>query len=252
MAYPFGSLVFTPVVKSLQERYGSRRQYARRESSSFQADPIGAPEAEFLSECDSFYMATVGEGGWPYVQHRGGPPGFLKVLDDKTLAFADFRGNRQYITVGNANANDRAALFHHARQAPDQFGGLDAGTVGGEEATAGARHHDSMADVVGRQLDEVVGAQPPVPGARGFGPQTLQLGWAGGYGQGSAFVDVRVDPFGRAHLDHLVHRLLEVALQGDHPGPALPPTRQAREKGNRDEYIETVAASRHTSLRHPQ
>ena len=111
MAYPFGSLVFTPVIKSLQERYGSRRQYGRREESSFQADPIGAPEAEFLGECDSFYMATVGEGGWPYVQHRGGPKGFLKSIDERTIAFADFRGNKQYITTGNLMTDDRVALI---------------------------------------------------------------------------------------------------------------------------------------------
>ena len=111
MAYPFGSLVFTPVIKSLQERYGSRRQHARREDSRFQAEPIGPPEAEFLGECDSFYMATVGEGGWPYVQHRGGPKGFLKPIDEHTIAFADFRGNKQYITTGNLMTDDRVALI---------------------------------------------------------------------------------------------------------------------------------------------
>ena len=67
-------------------------------------------ETEFIGERDSFYMATVGEGGWPYVQHRGGPRGFLKVIDDHTIAFGDLRGNRQYITAGNLMANDRVAL----------------------------------------------------------------------------------------------------------------------------------------------
>src|SRR5580698_6108041 len=67
-------------------------------------------ETAFIAARDSFYMATVSEAGWPYVQHRGGPAGFLKVLDDTTLAFADFRGNRQYISLGNAQANDRVAL----------------------------------------------------------------------------------------------------------------------------------------------
>ncbi|HEY4089624.1 MAG TPA: pyridoxamine 5'-phosphate oxidase family protein [Bryobacteraceae bacterium] len=75
--------------------------------------------AEFIGERDSFYMATVGEGGWPYIQHRGGPPGFLKVIDDHTIAFGDLRGNRQYITAGNLMENDRVAiiLVDYPRQA---------------------------------------------------------------------------------------------------------------------------------------
>ncbi len=111
MAYPFGSLVFTPAVKALQERYGSRRQYGRREASGFAGSPIGPSETEFLADSDSFYMASIGAGGWPYVQHRGGPKGFLKVIDEHTLAFADFRGNRQYITAGNLATDDRVALI---------------------------------------------------------------------------------------------------------------------------------------------
>jgi uncharacterized protein len=111
MAYAFGSLAFTPIIKALQERYGSRRQYARREASAFVASPIGPSEAEFLAECDSFYMASVGESGWPYVQHRGGPKGFLKVIDERTIAFADFRGNKQYISTGNLMIDDRVALI---------------------------------------------------------------------------------------------------------------------------------------------
>ena len=111
MAYSFGSLVFTPTIKALQERYGSRRQYARRETSGFSPDPIGPSEAEFLAECDSFYMASIGESGWPYVQHRGGPKGFLKVIDGRTIALADFRGNKQYITTGNLMTDSRVALI---------------------------------------------------------------------------------------------------------------------------------------------
>ncbi len=116
MAYPFGSLVFTPVIKALQERYGSRRQYARREASSISEDSIskeglGPFETEFLAECDSFYMASTGATGWPYVQHRGGPKGFLKILDPHTIAFADFRGNKQYISTGNLMTDDRVALI---------------------------------------------------------------------------------------------------------------------------------------------
>jgi predicted pyridoxine 5'-phosphate oxidase superfamily flavin-nucleotide-binding protein len=111
MAYPFGSLVFTPVVKELQERYGSRRSYAKREGSRFSQDALGPDEEGFLAECDSFYMASIGESGWPYVQHRGGPRGFLKVLDEHTIGFADFRGNRQYISAGNLMTNDKVALI---------------------------------------------------------------------------------------------------------------------------------------------
>ena len=74
--------------------------------------PLGADEAAFIAECDSFYLATVSETGWPYIQHRGGPEGFLRVLDAHTLAFADLKGNRQLLSTGNlAGGNDRAALF---------------------------------------------------------------------------------------------------------------------------------------------
>jgi hypothetical protein len=107
----FGSLVFTPVVQALQERYGSRRQYARREGSSVGQGGLGPDEAEFLGECDSFYMASVGASGWPYVQHRGGPKGFLKVIDEHTIAFADFRGNKQFVSTGNLMTDDRVALI---------------------------------------------------------------------------------------------------------------------------------------------
>jgi predicted pyridoxine 5'-phosphate oxidase superfamily flavin-nucleotide-binding protein len=111
MAYEFGSLVFTPAVKALQERYGSRRQYARREDSGFAQDGLGPSETQFLAECDSFYMATIGASGWPYVQHRGGAKGFLKVIDPHTMAFADFRGNKQFISTGNLTTDDRVALI---------------------------------------------------------------------------------------------------------------------------------------------
>ena len=111
MAYNFGSLVFTSTIQALQEKYGSRRQYARRESAGEPEPPIGPAEAEFIAERDSFYMATVGQGGWPYVQHRGGPKGFLHAIDDHTLVFADLRGNRQYITTGNLTTDDRVALI---------------------------------------------------------------------------------------------------------------------------------------------
>jgi uncharacterized protein len=111
MAHNFGSLVFTPVVKALQEKYGSRGQYAQMERDGPPADRLGPEESAFIAERDSFYMATVGATGWPYVQHRGGPKGFLKVIDDHTIAFADFRGNKQFISTGNIGTDNRVALI---------------------------------------------------------------------------------------------------------------------------------------------
>ncbi|MET0411327.1 MAG: pyridoxamine 5'-phosphate oxidase family protein [Polyangiaceae bacterium] len=111
MAHRFGTLLFTTAVKALQERHGSRRQYARFEHCSDVKEQLGAEETAFIAERDSFYLATVGSTGWPYVQHRGGPKGFLKVIDAQTLAAADFRGNKQYISAGNVLTDDRIALI---------------------------------------------------------------------------------------------------------------------------------------------
>lgn len=112
MAHNFGHLVFTPLVKALQEKYGSRRQYARMEAAgSASPDRLGPDESAFITEQDHFYVATVGETGWPYVQHRGGAPGFLKVIDDHTIAFADFRGNKQFVSTGNIASDNRVALI---------------------------------------------------------------------------------------------------------------------------------------------
>jgi uncharacterized protein len=111
MAQTFGSLVFTPVVKELQERYGSRRQYERLAAQGASHRGLGPDEREFIGERDSFYMASIGSTGWPYVQHRGGPKGFLKVLDNQTIAFGDYRGNKQYVSTGNLLTDDRVALI---------------------------------------------------------------------------------------------------------------------------------------------
>lgn len=111
MAHAFGSLVFTPVIQALQARHGSRKQYARMAASAGAGAPLGADEAAFIAERDSFYMASVGETGWPYVQHRGGPAGFLKAIDGQTLAFADFAGNKQFISAGNLSRDARVALI---------------------------------------------------------------------------------------------------------------------------------------------
>jgi predicted pyridoxine 5'-phosphate oxidase superfamily flavin-nucleotide-binding protein len=107
----FGKVAFTPVVKKLQELHGSRMQYARLENSADSQDRLNEFEKYFLAERDTFYWATISSTGWPYIQHRGGPTGFLKVIDDRTLACADYRGNKQYITTGNLMSNDRVALI---------------------------------------------------------------------------------------------------------------------------------------------
>ncbi|HTE77547.1 MAG TPA: pyridoxamine 5'-phosphate oxidase family protein [Xanthobacteraceae bacterium] len=110
MAHDFLDIAATPSVRAAQAANGSAalssKVRVRKESDRFTA-----AEKEFIATRDSFYMATVSESGWPYVQHRGGPVGFLHVIDDTTLAFADFRGNRQYISLGNVTANGRVALL---------------------------------------------------------------------------------------------------------------------------------------------
>ena len=106
----FTQLAFTDSVKKIQEQYGSRKSYARMELSGDKYILTGK-EIPFIKSRDSFYMATVGETGWPYVQFRGGPKGFLKVIDNTTLGYADFRGNMQYISAGNINTNHKASLF---------------------------------------------------------------------------------------------------------------------------------------------
>jgi hypothetical protein len=107
----FAEIAFTDSVKAAQRRYGNGEGYSGLEGGGDRRDLLTEYEMAFLAERDSFYMASVGENGWPYVQHRGGPKGFIKVLDDKTIGFADFKGNRQYISVGNLNADDRVTLF---------------------------------------------------------------------------------------------------------------------------------------------
>jgi predicted pyridoxine 5'-phosphate oxidase superfamily flavin-nucleotide-binding protein len=112
MPHGFARIAFTPTVQRLQEERGSRAAYARMEDSPEPVNTqLGEGEAAFLRARDSFYMATVGETGWPYVQHRGGPAGFVRVLDQTTLGFADFRGNRQYVSLGNLLVGERVSLF---------------------------------------------------------------------------------------------------------------------------------------------
>ncbi len=111
MSHKFFDLTFTESVKAAQEKYGSRRSYARMEGGKPDFYGLGDAEQDFIERRDGFYLATVNGEGQPYIQFRGGAQGFLRVLDDKTLGFADFRGNVQYISVGNLNENKKAALF---------------------------------------------------------------------------------------------------------------------------------------------
>ncbi len=104
-------IAFTPAVKAEQERRGSRRAYARMEAEEGWATTVTPELAAFIAHVRSFYFATASREGQPYVQHRGGPEGFLRILDQRTLAFADFTGNRQYITTGNLAENPRAFIF---------------------------------------------------------------------------------------------------------------------------------------------
>ena len=107
----FAEIAFTPSVRAVQTRHGSRSAYRRLATDESTADTLGDREAGFIQERDGFYQATVSETGWPYVQYRGGPPGFLKVLDARTIGYADFRGNRQYLSVGNIEADGRVAMI---------------------------------------------------------------------------------------------------------------------------------------------
>ena len=104
-------VVFSDAVKAVQTRLGSRAMFERREAQGGFATAITADLAGFIAERDSFYLGTASAAGQPYIQHRGGPKGFLHVLDRHRLAFADFAGNRQYVTLGNISENDRATIF---------------------------------------------------------------------------------------------------------------------------------------------
>ncbi|MCE9609856.1 MAG: pyridoxamine 5'-phosphate oxidase family protein [Chthoniobacter sp.] len=108
MAAKFMQLVLTPAVQAAQERYFGRHQAV---AGAPERDPFTDDEAAFIARRDSFYMATMNSDGWPYIQHRGGPAGFLRVLGPHQLGFADFKGNRQMLTTGNLDGNDRVALF---------------------------------------------------------------------------------------------------------------------------------------------
>jgi len=107
----FAEIAFTPAVQALQEAHGSRGAYARMTAEGGPGEGLSARETDFIADADSFYVASVSETGWPYVQHRGGPRGFLRVVSPTRLAFADFGGNRQYVSAGNVSRDDRVSLF---------------------------------------------------------------------------------------------------------------------------------------------
>jgi len=111
MTHRFADIAFTDSVKSAQEQYGSRSHNERLQEKFGPNDQLSARETDFISLRDTFYLATVSETGWPYVQHRGGPPGFIKSLAPNQLAYADFRGNTQLISVGNVSRNDRCSMI---------------------------------------------------------------------------------------------------------------------------------------------
>ena len=110
MAKNFAAIAFTDAVKAMQEKLGSRSSYARMERDIY-VDGLTENEIDFIAQRDSFYMASIGENNFPYIQHRGGPKGFLKVLDAKRIGFIDFRGNMQYISTGNIATNNNVALI---------------------------------------------------------------------------------------------------------------------------------------------
>ncbi len=110
MAKNFGAIAYSDEVKAMQEKSGSRATYARMERDTY-IDGLTDNEVDFIAQRDSFYMASIGERGFPYIQHRGGPKGFLKVLDAKRIGFIDFKGNMQFITVGNLATNNNVALI---------------------------------------------------------------------------------------------------------------------------------------------
>jgi len=111
MGHQFAEIAFTESVRQVQQALGSRAGYAAWQEGEDYNHILGQREVDFIAARDSFYMASVNETGWPYIQHRGGPAGFMRVLDERTIGFADFSGNRQYVSVGNLLKNDRVSLF---------------------------------------------------------------------------------------------------------------------------------------------
>jgi hypothetical protein len=139
MGNRFAEIAFTPAVRAQQEAYGSRASYMRFSEGEPWNDRLSSKEIEFITARDGFYLASVSETGWPYVQFRGGAPGFLRVLDEQTVAWADFRGNRQYVSVGNATGNDRVSMIlmdYASRRRLKILGRVEIREVGADESLA--------------------------------------------------------------------------------------------------------------------
>lgn len=138
MPHNLAGIASTQHVEDEQTRHGSRRQYERVQRFGPDNDRAGPDEKSFIESRDGMYLATVSETGWPYLQFRGGPKGFLRALDEQMLGFADFRGNRQYITVGDLRANDRVASIPHGLPKPDPAEDLGPGRAEGSGHRPGA------------------------------------------------------------------------------------------------------------------
>ena len=136
MGHKFAEIAFTPGVRAVQAALGSRVHYERAEAGEDSHHELGPAEKAFIESRDSFYMASVSETGWPYVQHRGGPAGFVTVLDHRSIAFADYRGNRQYISVGNLGHDERVALILVDYPTRTRLKLLGRGRLGGPDEAA--------------------------------------------------------------------------------------------------------------------
>jgi len=139
MGNRFAEIAFTPAVQAQQEAHGTRASYARSSEGPPWNDRFTEKETEFIQARDGFYLASVSATGWPYVQFRGGPPGFLRVLDERTLGWADFRGNRQYVSTGNVSGDDRVALIlmdYRNRRRLKIFGRAELLEVGADDGLA--------------------------------------------------------------------------------------------------------------------
>lgn len=190
-ANPYHAIAFTPAVLDLQEKAGSRAAYARVGERQGGNAVLGLPEQMFIAERNGFYLASVSETGWPYVQFRGGPPGFVRTPDERTIAWADFRGNQQFISSGNVTNEDRVALFFM------DYAGQRRLKVFGRLTFMAAPDHPELASTLA------------VDGYRG---KVDRVAW------------VTVDAWDRNCPQHIPGRytLHELGLPADHPVPPVP------------------------------
>lgn len=150
MGHKFAEIAFTESVQQVQAAQGSLKAYSRLHGGEDYSHLLGEREAEFIIARDSFYMASVSETGWPYVQHRGGPTGFVRVINERTIGFADFIGNRQYVSVGNLKMDNRVSLFfmdYPNRTRLKMLGRVEFIDIDDPEALARLEHDDYRARV---------------------------------------------------------------------------------------------------------